>query len=155
MSILALDIREVPIQLHLGNHPPVAAALFLHQHGPRGREGLLERLNGTEGFIPVRWEGSIHLVGRASISYLETSESPPSDSDELPEVVVEPSYMRLRLRSGQELTGSIRVFLPDNRNRLLDFLNLKDRFFGLSTGAGLAVVNKDWIETAEPLAGEP
>jgi len=155
MSILALDIREVPIRLHLGNHPSVAAALFLHQHGPRGPEGLLERLNGPEAFVPVRWDGSIHLVACASISHLETSESPPSDVDHLPDLVIEPTRLKVRLRSGQELTGSIRVLLPDNRNRLLDFLNLKDRFFGLSTDGGLAVVNKDWIESAEPLAEEP
>lgn len=154
MSILALDIREIPIQLHLGAKPPVMASLFLHQHGPRGPEGLLERLNGPESFVPVRWDGDIRLVGSTSISYLETSD-PPSSQVDIPELVVEPTRMRIRLRSGQELTGSIRVLLPDNRNRLLDFLNLKDRFFGLSTDIGLTVVNKDWIETAEPLAEEP
>lgn len=151
--MLALDIRDVPVNIHLGTKPPFAAILFLHRHGPRGPEGLVERLNGPETFMPFRWDDRIHLVARTAISHLETSESPGVTS-EIPEIHIEPTRLRVRMRSGVELVGAVRVLLPDNRNRLLDFLNLNDRFFPLTTDSGITVVGKDWIETVEPLAEE-
>ena len=152
--MLALDIRELPVRLHLGPKPPIPAVLFLHRHGPRGQEGLLERLCGPEAFIPFRGEeGRIHLVARAAIAYLESDEI-PEELAEMAALMASKSRLRVRMRSGPELIGTILVLLPDNRNRLLDYLNQKDDFFALSIGSGVAVMNKNWIESVEPLAEE-
>ena len=103
--------------------------------------------------MPFRWDDRIHLVARSAISHLETPE-PPAEISDFPDIQIEPTRLMVRMRSGAKLAGAIRVLLPDNRNRLLDFLNQRDRFFSLTTESGVAVVSKDWIDVVEPLAEE-
>lgn len=151
MSMPTLDTRETPILLHLGTAPPVEASIFLHRLGPRGQENLRDRLNGSETFLPVRLKGDgIRLVSRTAIAWIG-SDRTPSQFDEDPDLQVPPLRFRARMRSGEEIIGEIQALLPDNRNRLLDFLNLKERFFEAHTPEGSAIVNKDWIDTVEPL----
>lgn len=154
MSLLSLDIHELPVRLHLGGDAPVEATLFLHSHGPHGQEGMLERLNGPESFLPFRWGEGIHLVARASIRFLE-SQAPPSEDPDLPDQLADPLRMVLRLRDGRVLSGEVHVLLPTLHNRLSDFLNRDERFFALSAKGGRVVVNKDWIESVEPMKDEP
>lgn len=153
MSLLSLDIRELPVRLHLGDNVPLSATLFLHRHGLHGQEGLLDRLNGTDPFLPLRWDGKIQLVARSSIACLQSNES-PHDNPDLPDRIAPPQRLRISLRNGTELRGAIQVLMPSNHNRLLDFLNLKERFFALDVDNETTVVNKDWIESVEPLMEE-
>lgn len=153
MSLLSLDIHELPLRLHLGNNAPIVATLFLHSHGPHGQEGMLERLNGPESFLPFRWGDGIHLVARASILYLE-SRALPSEDPDLPDQLADPLRMVLRLRDGTVLSGEVHVLLPTLHNRLSDFLNRNERFFALTVKEGVVVVNKDWIESVEPMKDE-
>lgn len=153
MSLLSMDIHELPVGLHLAGREPVRAVLFLHSHGPHGQEGMLERLNGPESFLPFRWDDRIHLVARSSILYLENRET-PSENPDLPDRLAAPLRLGLRLRNGTPLSGEVQVLLPTLRNRLSDFLNQKERFFALSSKEGVVVVNKDWIESVEPSKDE-
>jgi hypothetical protein len=153
MSLLSMDIHELPVRLHLVSEEPIGATLFLHSHGPRGQEGMLERLNGAESFLPFRWDDRIHLVARSSIVYLQSQDPSPENPD-LPDQLADPLRLGLRLRNGAALSGEVHVFLPTHRNRLSDFLNLKECFFALSGKDGVVVVNKDWIESVEPLKDE-
>jgi hypothetical protein len=154
MSLLSLDIHELPLRLHLGAPAPIEATLFLHSHGPHGQEGMLERLNGPESFLPFRWNDGIHLVARASIRFLEC-EAFPTEDPELPDHLAAPLRMALRLRDGAVLAGAVHMLLPSLHNRLSDFLNRNERFFALSGTEGVVVVNKDWIESVEPTKDEP
>ena len=150
MSLLSLDIRELPVRLRLGEAPPVPAALFLHRLGPRGEESLLERLNGPDPFLPFRWDDRIQLVARTAIAWLECFEASPEDPDG-PDRSAPPQHLHVRLRGGTSLTGAVQAMLPAHHNRLLDFLNQKETFFGLTARNGLVAVNKAWIESVEPL----
>ena len=150
MNMPALDIREIPVRLHLAGSPALEARLFLHRHGPRGEESVLERLNGHETFLPMRLPDGFRLVARSSIVWLE-AERGPSQFEEDPDATASPQRMRLALRSSEAIEGEIRALLPDNRNRLMDFLNQKERFFVLSTENDTAFVNKDWVAMVEPL----
>lgn len=115
---------------------------------------MLERLNGPESFLPFRWDGDIHLVARSSIRYLAIRALPPEDP-ERPDRFADPLRLKLRLRNGTDLSGEVHVLLPTLHNRLSDFLNLDERFFALSEKDEVAVVNKDWIESVEPMKDEP
>jgi len=153
MSLLSMDIHELPVRLHLVDKEPIGATLFLHSHGPRGQEGMLERLNGPESFLPFRWDDRIHLVARRAILFLE-SKDPSCENPDLPDQLADPLRLGLRLRDGSSLSGEVHVLLPTHRNRLSDFLNLKESFFALSGKDGVVVVNKNWIESVEPLKDE-
>lgn len=150
MNMPALDIRETPIRLHLAGSPPMDARLFLHRHGPRGEESILERLNGTEAFLPIRLQDGIRLIARSAIVWLE-AERTPSQFDEDPDTMAVPLRVRLEMRTSETVDGEIRALLPETRNRPLDFLNQKERFFVLSTENETAFVNKDWIAIVAPL----
>lgn len=153
MSMPALDIREIPVHLHLGAAAAVEARFFLHQHGRKGKEGLLERLNGPEEFLPVRMGDGVRLVARASIAWMETGDPErESETDDEPDLLATPIGLGVNLRTGHRVEGAIQVLLPDNRNRLLDFLNLREAFFPIAMDGRTAVVNKDWIESVEPLS---
>ncbi len=153
MSMPALDIREIPVLLHLGTASPVEARFFLHQHGRKGREGLLERLNGPEEFLPVRVGESVRLVATAAIAWMETSDPErESETDDEPDLLATPIGLKANMKDGSRIEGAIQALLPDNRNRLLDFLNLRERFFPIAMDGRTAVANKDWIESVEPLA---
>jgi hypothetical protein len=152
MAELALDVRRVPVRFPSGPEGPVDAAFFLPPTDPRGAQGLLGRLNDADAFLPVSVSGGIRLWAKSAIAMFASVE-PLEELSELESFQARPCALRVRLRGGALVTGTVYVVLPADRPRLLDFLNEKDRFFALATDSGVVVVNKDWIESVEPLDG--
>lgn len=150
MLDFALDVRRIAVRLPTGPNGPVDAVLFLAPPDPRGSQGLLGRLNDQDAFIPASIEGKIVLLAKASMAMLACLE-PLEELSELEEFHASSANLSFRLRGGAVVAGLVRVLLPGDRRRPLDFLNHPDRFFPLTTDSGTMVVNKDWIESAEPL----
>lgn len=150
MIDFALDVRQIPVRLPAGPDGPVDAQLFLPPTDPRGAQGLLGRLNDADGFIPASIGGTIRLVAKSSVAMFACME-PLEELSELEEFQARTRGLRVRLRGGAEVSGVVRILLPADRLRLLDFLNESERFFSLSTESGTVVVNKDWIESVEPM----
>jgi len=150
MIDFALDVRRIPVRLPAGPEGPVDAFLFLPPTDPRGAQGLLGRLNDADGFVPASVDGAIRLLSKASLAMFACL-VPLDELSEFEEFQARPHDLRVRLRGGSVVSGTVRVLLPVDRLRLLDFLNEKDRFFALATESGTVVVNKDWIECVEPL----
>jgi hypothetical protein len=50
--------------------------------------------------------------------------------------------VRVRFMSGRLLEGTLRFELPDELNRVSDFLNAEEDFFALHLPHGIALVNK-------------
>jgi hypothetical protein len=149
MLDLALDVRRIPVRLPSGPDGPVEAVLFLAPPDPRGSQGLLGRLNDPDSFVPASMDGKIKLLAKSSLAMFACLE-PLEELSELEEFQASSANMRVRLRGGAVVTGLVRLLLPGDRKRPLDFLNLPERFFPLVTESGTVVVNKDWIESVEP-----
>jgi len=149
MLDLALDVRRIPVRLPAGPDGPVEAVLFLAPPDPRGSQGLLGRLNDPDAFVPASIDGRIKLLAKSSIAMFACLE-PLEELSELEELQASSAVMRVRLRGGAMVAGLVRLLLPGDHRRPLDFLNLPERFFPLVTESGTVVVNKDWIESVEP-----
>jgi hypothetical protein len=152
MLDLAVDVRRITVRLLAGLQGPVEAVLFLPPSDPRGPSGLLGRLNDDDAFVPASIDGSIRLLAKSALPLIGCPEPLPEIA-EFDELGASRMDLRLRMRGGAEVSGTIRVLLPDDRRRLSDFLNHEDRFFALSTESGDVVANKDWIESVEPRGG--
>jgi hypothetical protein len=150
MLNLTLNVRRIPVRLPAGPDGLVEAVLFLAPPDPRGSQGLLGRLNDHDGFVPASIDGKIKLLAKSSMAMLACLE-PLDELSELEEFQASSANLRVRLRGGAVVAGLVRVLLPGDRQRPLDFLNHPDRFFPLVTEFGTVVVNKDWIESVEQL----
>jgi len=149
MLDLAVDVHRIPVRIPSATQGPMEAILFLPPPDPRGQQGLVGRLNDSDAFVPASIEGSIRLLAKASLQMLACSEPLP-EMLELEEFGASPVGLRVRLRGGAEVSGTVRILLPDDRRRLLDFLNHSDRFFPMATESGVVVINKDWVDSVEP-----
>lgn len=150
MFDLALDVRRIPVVLPSASEGPLEAVVFLPFVDPPGSPGLIGRLNDKDAFVPVMVDDKIRLLAKASIAMLACREAPPELS-EIERFLARTQALRVRLRGGASVSGTASVFLPDDRSRLSDFLNLPERFFHLATESGTVIVNKDWIESVEPV----
>lgn len=149
MTDFALDVRTIPAQIMTGSEPESDSVIFLPTADPPGAHGLLGRMNDHDRFFPARVGGSIRLLAKASIRTLSVGFVLPEIA-EIAALGAKDVHLRIRLREGEAIEGSVAILLPELRERPLDFLNQNERFFALSTPSGTVVVNKDWVEFVEP-----
>lgn len=117
----------------------------------RGREEVIDLLNGGDPYIPVRGDdGTIRFVAKDRVLHAELDELPAEhDARRLGarEAVVE-----ITLANGCVFTGCILYEVPSARPRLLDYLNrLDQRFVVVHTGNGPRLVNRLLIDVLRPL----
>ena len=149
MLDLALDVRRITVNLLGGTATPREVVLFLPPTDPRGPSGLLGRLNDGDAFLPASVDGAIQLLSKASLAAVAPISPLPEDSES--EAFAAPSAeLLVRLRGGIAFSGSVALVLPQDKKRLLDFLNRPERFFPMATPSGNVFVNRGWIEAVEP-----
>lgn len=151
MNDLAQSMREIVVELRPTRAGMSRASVFLHQSGHHGPEGLLERLNNSEDFLPLKGEdGRIRLIAKNRIAVFECVEE-PDELIALRELLPSTASVRIHLRDGAALEGDLLLLLPGAHHRVLDFLNEPGRFFLLARpAAGACFVNKDWIDHVVP-----
>jgi len=105
-------------------------------------------LNAQDGFFPFETgpepRGTL-LVNRAhviSVRLLEQPDEPQLD----PGYAVAPERrVAMQLSNGTTLSGSVRVYRPEGRDRLSDYAQSSDAFRYLESTAGTFVVNRAHI----------
>lgn len=142
-----IDKLRVTVKVSRPGEPAVEGTLSLlpHSAGHAGPETLLELLDPPEGFIPFERsaDDAVLLLSRPDIQWVMAG--PEVD----PELIRPPAYqftreerVRVALRDGEELDGLIQMELPENINRVSDYLNGSERFFPLATRQGTFLVHK-------------
>jgi hypothetical protein len=110
-----------------------------------GPQTVLERLNTSDRFVPIQRTGErdVLLVNPFDIEMVEPISNVPES------LVVPPAFritheerVRVRFMSGRQVEGILRFELPDELNRVSDFLNGDEDFFALHLAHGIALVNK-------------
>lgn len=149
MMYLALDVRTISAQVATEPEGETDAIVFLPSADPPGSHGLLGRLNDSDRFVPLRVDDKIRLISKPAIRTLSLRATLPEIA-ELVQLGAKDVPLRIRLRGGATIEGSVAILLPELRERPLDFLNQNELFFALTTSEGTLVVNKDWIEFVEP-----
>ena len=136
---------RVPVKVLVSNREqesdvfltPVAAS---HEGG----ETLSDLLNGPDSYLPLEWKGEMTCIPREAIEVAwiapaagyvsEVDVSPPTEQS-----------VRITLRSGRRLTGSMRYSRHPDSSRLVDYLNGSPQFIAVHQGEMLALVNRAHI----------
>jgi hypothetical protein len=114
-------------------------------------ETPLELLNRPDRFLAMTMDdGGVELVSKDHIKVLEVGGSAPD-----PVWNPTPGANDLRIEAvlvgGETLSGTVHVQLPPGRARALDFLNLPDRFFALSSGDAAHYLNRAHVLHVRPI----
>lgn len=150
---LRVPQREIAVTLHLVDGRDLDGVLWLPTVGPYGGPAsLADRLNETApGFIPFGEGSRIHLVHDTRILTVRTSAEPSEDSEmELSRKLL----VKLHLISGDAVIGRLVYVMPQDHERLQDYLNSAKRFIPLHIEEDLVLVNRDQIVSAVALRGE-
>jgi hypothetical protein len=153
MDTLRIPQRMVPVRVLLANSQIVEGGLYVPAIGPDGRPGrLLDRLNdGAEEFVPLagRYET---LLSKSSIVYVQLA-SGHERAEGIEDTLAREQQVRLILRRGKPVQGWIRYLMPEERARLLDYLNVAPRFIPLIGTQRVTIVNRSFVVSVQELTG--
>jgi hypothetical protein len=130
------------------------ATLSLHLNAEKheGAETVLDRLNDSNLFLPLRVSGDLPVVllNKIQIVRVDVSreEGTPVDPVHMAETNIE--SIKVRLINGEQLQGTVRIDGPRGRRRLSDFLNSQHAFLPLVGPELLHLLHKRFIERIEP-----
>ena len=130
--------------------------MFLQPYSPRrsGPESPVDVLNDDDPFFPLALdEGDTLLLAKSGVRDVVVPDDLPSEAEEeYATIGVRLANVELTLMGGDTCVGTVRLEMPDERPRLLDFLNrYHRRFLPLQTGAGMRLVSWQCIERVRPL----
>ena len=122
-----------------------------HRHGP---ETPADLLNDADPFFPLALaDGETLLLAKERMREVEVPEDlPPVDDDPYVGAGVRYASVELTLLGNVVRVGYVRVELPYERPRLLDFFNrFAARFLTVYADDGVRLVNHRCIERVRPL----
>ena len=155
--------REISAVATFLGHPGKVVRLFLNERAQvrEGEERLSDLLNSPGEFLPaVEPPHRVVLLHKDALMVLTV----PAEVEFPPE---EPGAGALRgeagtgvpveivLEDATEIRGVVEFVMPLGRSRLVDFLNLPDRFFAVRDGARARLVNKKCIVRISMIDHEP
>jgi hypothetical protein len=145
-----IDKLRVPVSLIMLGGEELNGTMFVQSVSPNrtGREEIPDVLNGEEAFFPLVQEGGTLLVAKDQVRevVVRGDFSAPFVQTAARRVPVE-----LTLTDGAIRTGEVYLEMPEQRPRVLDFLNrYAQRFVVLYAAGGVCLINRSLIEHVRP-----
>ena len=139
MDAYRIPRRAIPVRLLLDDGRRLEGELYISLGEGSDYEGVLHRLNDpTEDFVPLAVGDDRFLLQKAGIVTAEMVEAV-----EIPEEPgVRAVRARLSLMGGTALLGQLRVEMPPERARVLDYLNAAPRFVPVWGPSGVTLVQR-------------
>jgi hypothetical protein len=154
--------REISAEASFLGHPDRVLRLFLNERAARhdGEERLSDLLNGPGEFLPaLEPPGKVVLLRKDALTVLTVSAEVEFPGERDTEGVAPAGVSRVRaeivLQDGTEIRGEVVFAMPEGRTRLVDFLNLPERFFAVLDAHVARLVNKHCIARVSILSPEP
>ncbi|MFQ6023303.1 MAG: hypothetical protein ACE5NW_11325 [Acidiferrobacterales bacterium] len=151
MKALRTPQRVVPVRVLLEDGRTVEGGFYAPAAGPDGGPGrLLDRLNdGLEEFVPLagRYETLISKAWMVTIQLPGDQE----DAEGIESEVAREQRVRITLPRGKVVEGWIRYLMPEERGRLLDYLNTAPHFIPLVGENRITLVNRRFIVSVQEL----
>lgn len=146
---------RVDFQMPTGEAATVAVYLSEFAHDHAGPERLSDLLNGGREFIPghdLEHDRTVFISTRnVSVARMVLDiETDPDEQYTLPRE----AEIRVLLRDGQEVTGLLTYIRPEDRARVIDYLNEAPPFFPIVEKDHVALVNKHHVARIELLSGD-
>jgi hypothetical protein len=143
--------RRVTITTRTGDVIP--GDMFLQPYARWGgqAERPIDILNAAESFFPLRRDdGEVVLVAKNQVA---TVACDGTDEEEgTGAAITRRASVEVRLLTGETVSATVLLEVPEDHSRLLDFLNLwKPRFLPLDTVDGKLLVNRGMIERVRAL----
>lgn len=143
---LLLDSLNVPCgaRVRMADGSDLEGVFWLPRDlGRESRVAPIEAiLEGPKDFIPFGLQGGENaLICRSAVRHISLPARSPG-LQELPPVGVSFDLVRVRLDSGEEIAGILRVVTPEGSARMSDIFNASSRFVVLDLGDRIVLVNK-------------
>jgi hypothetical protein len=150
MSQFRVEKRRAGAEITLATGAIVHGTFFLCGSSAThaGPERVADLLNAEAGFFPFETAGGdadTILINRAhviAVRLLERANEPELDPGY---IVATERHVAMLLSNGATLTGSVRVYRPQGRDRLSDYARSSDAFRYLENAEGTFVVNSAHI----------
>lgn len=113
-----------------------------------GEEQIIDLLNNKEPFLPfeIKETSSIRIINKKSIISISTSEELKSEGE-----LGKRETITVALTSGRNLNGELIISGPEDKLRVLDFFNDKEKqFFRLFTEAETHYINISHVRQVIP-----
>jgi hypothetical protein len=146
MDTYRIPRREVPVRLLLDDGRSLEGAVFTLQTGPSGgSQDVLALLNETgDDFLPFACNRDWFLLNKAGIIWAQLSGAPAREC--AAEVLSAHHVLaRLSLAGGVNVVGTIAIVMPQERSRVLDYLNAAGRFVPLFGDDAVTLVQRRFI----------
>jgi hypothetical protein len=117
----------------------------------QGVETPLEMLNRTEAFFVLSLaDGTVRLVAKdQTVAVSFGAGSPDTEVGDMPGATA--LRMEVLMVDGREYAGEVWAILPPRRSRIIDLLNLPERFFSLAADGMIHYLNRSHVLHVRPL----
>lgn len=128
--------------------------LFLSERAQmrQGAERLSDLLNGSGEFLPAVEPPHKHVVllNKDALMVLTAAAEAEFPAEEMSDATMAAGVgggvqAEFILQDGSEIKGRVGFVMPEGKKRLVDFLNLPERFFAVRDGAVAQLINKKCI----------
>ncbi len=146
MQIYRIPRREVLVRVALDDGSKLEGILYTATAAPSGApESVMERLNrADEEFVPLAQGEERFLLNKAGIILVEI----PGGAGEIPDADAPVGHdvtVHVTLVGGGALAGRMRIVMPPERSRLLDYLNAAPSFLPILREDGVTLVHKRFV----------
>jgi hypothetical protein len=145
--------RMVPVRVLLDDGRTLDGGFYVPAMGPDGKPGrLVDRLNDdSEEFLPLagRYETLLNKSWIVITQVAAGYERAEGIEDE----VAREQRVKMILTQNQAVEGWIRYLMPEEKARLLDYLNAAPRFIAVIDESRLTLVQRRFIISVEALTG--
>lgn len=151
-----IEKSRCPVVVTTRSGDQLAGDMFLQLHSQRraGPEAPGDLLNDDDPFFPIVLEdGETLLLAKRRLLEVVVPDLEAPDQDEaIPDAGVRFAPVEVVLTGGVHRTGTVKLELPFERPRLLDYLNrYRERFVTLYAEDGVRLLNRRCIERVRPL----
>ena len=155
-----VDKLLVPVRVMLPGPEHLGGCFALAPATPfrDGPEPLLELLNARSRVVPFirAADAAVMLLSRETIDWVEVEvHVDPAWVRPATYMITREEHVQVRMLDGRKVEGRVSMELPENLNRISDFLNQDDDFFPLTTRAGTMLINKARISCLRLFESSP
>jgi hypothetical protein len=156
VEIYRVPRREVDVRILLDDGRTLDGSLFVSPTGVRGGpEDALHFLNtNSEDFIPLVCGKDSFLLNKAGIIWVQLTGGGAEEiasSNRTGRLVP----VRFTLTGGLSAVGTLAIVMPQERNRVVDYLNAAGRFVPLFGDGVATLVQRGFVVSVRSADGDP
>ena len=149
-SDFRIEKERLPVVVTTESGERLSGEMFIQGYARRrnGREEAIDVLNDAEPYFPLALpDESMLLIAKHRVRDVEVPSVTPAAA-----LGTRPATVELVVAGGEVFLGEVRLEVPYERPRLLDFLNrIQQPFVTLHTADGLRLINSRLIERVRPI----